>query len=1352
MIAGSLEIQLLTGMAQLRSDMAEAKSVVTSTMADITRAVKGAQAVLGSLGLVATVGGLYELAKGAIEGAAQMYRLSQMTGVSVESLSGLRAAAKLSSTDLDLVAKGIQKLSINMVDAQSKNSKAAQTFRALGVEVTDGSGKLKSADQVMLEIAKSQKAFSAGAELNAAMATLFGQRIGSQLLPLLKELADKGTLAGKVTAEQAQQAHEFERQLAQLKAATDGVVRSLALDLLPILTKLPGLFKIALEAAALYFAIFVGVPTMMALATAAFDAYALRVFAGQSMIAALVPATNATLLTLGPTWAQLAAKVGVFGTAVMTVLGVVAAAVVGWKVGTWLRENFVEAQLAGIAFVEGTMVAWERLKYAGAMLWAAFKDLALKAFEGIGGLIADMAAGWGKLAQAAGLNQLGLAITRVSDSIRTATKSSFDFNAEQKRLEAQMTTGIAGVRAITGDMADEAIAHFKAAKAAEEHGTQVLKVGTEATKAFQSLSRELEKYIALQDAWLVHGRDLTEGEKKQAEVTAQIDELLKQHNITVAEAVALRVKLTEAIAKQKEVESAKRDQQNAIFYHNQDQETKKENIALEKAMTDEGLRVNKQLDDQHIALQNVAEDMKAQLALLGATDHERNVALEQLRIEQQRRAEIKKITEDSLLKDKAAAIARVNADADIAKGQAETKAALQDQIDLTRQLQDEGKTLWDDLWSDGHNVLQKLGQDIKKFLIDELYQLVVKKWVFNVSAQITGASGVGSTASAAAGGANMLGIGAGGAYSGSSGIIGAALAGYGGVSSGITGVAAGVGTFGAVDGAAVAGMLGTAAPGGLMAGATAALAAVPVAGWVALGAMALYSMFGGSGHGPKTESGFGAGVPLRGDPSQAQTIVQNVQALYGSVSSAIGLQKTTLDNIGAFVATDPNGTAMTQFELSAGTYKRSSLYGGDMENVGRDTADLTNAVSLATVQAVMKAVQDQATGSIGDYLRSFDIAGSSLETLQNALQVAQDVGSFTKVIDSFGGAFDSLKNLSVQDTAAMIKGLGGVQAAGTELQSFYDDFTPEADKQAAVWRSLTKTFADAGVELPSMSAAFRDQVSAAKEAGDNDALSNLMGMARDEFRKAVDVAMAAGDPKALNALLGAEAAFNQLYPSIEKTSSAAKSATTNIDEWQKAYFASWVAVNNAAQTSASYVGSVLGSIADGFKTLMSGIKAEIDKINGDFSANTTTNTLSGSQAYFSALVALAKSGGRGSQEAAAMLPAAAEALRAIAKDQATSLVQLQTIDLQTAAALEGAYGSVQAQYRQRMSVVGAALTGATYSPASRDRSGEASDNAARLNERMDSMDKTLQKHATSLARIDDIAAGRVTIKVRQVSS
>jgi hypothetical protein len=305
-----------------------------------------------------------------------------------------------------------------------------------------------------------------------------------------------------------------------------------------------------------------------------------------------------------------------------------------------------------------------------------------------------------------------------------------------------------------------------------------------------------------------------------------------------------------------------------------------------------------------------------------------------------------------------------------------------------------------------------------------------------------------------------------------SGIGSAVMGGYSGA--GAAGFAASGGSFASTVGGGLAtdAMGATVAEGtaaatigtGALGAASAALAAIPVAGWIALAVLAASSLFG-KGGGPKTESGFGTGVPLRGDSSAAQAIADAITAGYKSAADALGVTNDTLKNIGVFIGEDPKGTALSQLQVTAGSYDRGALTGSGAlgENVSRDPGALADAEKLAIAQAIVKGLQDNADGAVGQWLKSMDVASASLDQLQHALQVAVDVGTFNKALEAM--PFASLSSLSVDAKEKLIGLGGGLQAITQSMATYQQQFFSSDEQRAAAIQGISKSLSSVGLSL-----------------------------------------------------------------------------------------------------------------------------------------------------------------------------------------------------------------------------------------------------------------------------------------------
>jgi len=191
---------------------------------------------LGALAPIATIGGLGALVGRTIELGDSMNDMSQRTGVSVESLARFRKAAAISGTDIDAVAKSLVKLSRGLYEtAQTGKGQASEALQTLGISATDAAGKLKTADQVTLEIANKFKAMPDGIEKTALAMQLFGKS-GDHMIPMLNEGGKAiESLSVKMTAAFAEKADEYNDKLAMLGGKVGGLAAGLTVALLPAL-------------------------------------------------------------------------------------------------------------------------------------------------------------------------------------------------------------------------------------------------------------------------------------------------------------------------------------------------------------------------------------------------------------------------------------------------------------------------------------------------------------------------------------------------------------------------------------------------------------------------------------------------------------------------------------------------------------------------------------------------------------------------------------------------------------------------------------------------------------------------------------------------------------------------------------------------------------------------------------------------------------------------------------------------------------------------------------------------------------------------------------------------------------
>ena len=205
---------------------------VSGGLKGLAGAAGGLSGALGSLVPLATGAGLAAMAKNAIDAADDMNDLSQKTGVSVESLSKFQQAANASGTSIEGVGAAMIKLNRNLATG---NDGAAEALTSLGVSATDASGKLKSTDAIMLEVADKFAKMPGGADKTAAAMALFG-KAGADMIPLLNGGSKAVTdLSATMTGAFAKGADSLNDKLAALQGKLLALGVNIGTALMPAL-------------------------------------------------------------------------------------------------------------------------------------------------------------------------------------------------------------------------------------------------------------------------------------------------------------------------------------------------------------------------------------------------------------------------------------------------------------------------------------------------------------------------------------------------------------------------------------------------------------------------------------------------------------------------------------------------------------------------------------------------------------------------------------------------------------------------------------------------------------------------------------------------------------------------------------------------------------------------------------------------------------------------------------------------------------------------------------------------------------------------------------------------------------
>lgn len=229
--------------------MADNKTAIVITARDDTAAAFAAvQSSLGGLSAAAArlplLGGLLAglsftgIVKGAVDSAAALDDMAEVTGASVENLSKLQAVAKVSGVDMGTVESAMVRLTKALAGADDESKGAAKALAVLGLSMDELRG-MDSAD-ALTAVARALAQYEDGAGKTAAAIAILGKN-GAQALPYLKDLAEAGSLNASVTAQQAAEAEKLQKSWNRMTNDVAMLARSIVMDLVPALNQVASL-------------------------------------------------------------------------------------------------------------------------------------------------------------------------------------------------------------------------------------------------------------------------------------------------------------------------------------------------------------------------------------------------------------------------------------------------------------------------------------------------------------------------------------------------------------------------------------------------------------------------------------------------------------------------------------------------------------------------------------------------------------------------------------------------------------------------------------------------------------------------------------------------------------------------------------------------------------------------------------------------------------------------------------------------------------------------------------------------------------------------------------------------------
>lgn len=240
-----LVVRLEADSLKFQKELDQAKRKLSGFESSASKTAKQIGTVLGGAAIAAATG-LAVMAKRSVDLADDMSKAAQKIGVTTESLSQLRYAADLAGVAGAALDKSLLKLNRSMSEATiTSTSKAAMAFKALGVNVEEADGSLRSSDDVLSDISDRMAGMRDGATKTALAMDIFGKS-GADLIPLMnggakaiaEARAEADALGQTIDGKAAKAAEQFNDNLSRLSKVMSGAVLQATQSIIPLMANM----------------------------------------------------------------------------------------------------------------------------------------------------------------------------------------------------------------------------------------------------------------------------------------------------------------------------------------------------------------------------------------------------------------------------------------------------------------------------------------------------------------------------------------------------------------------------------------------------------------------------------------------------------------------------------------------------------------------------------------------------------------------------------------------------------------------------------------------------------------------------------------------------------------------------------------------------------------------------------------------------------------------------------------------------------------------------------------------------------------------------------------------------------
>ena len=242
MALATLSIDLVAQLARLQEGMDKAGRIAEKQASDIegryARISAAGKAVGAALAGAISVAGLASFFRTTVDGLDALNDVKDATGATIENISALEDIAARTGTQFETVSSALLKFNKVLTDAKP-GSETAALLQSIGLAAED----LKKADpaEALRLVAVALDGYADSGDKARLVQQLFGKSTG-EVAAFLKDLAAQGQLNATVTAQQAEEAERFNKELFAFQKNAADAARAIAGELLPAIN---GLFSAA---------------------------------------------------------------------------------------------------------------------------------------------------------------------------------------------------------------------------------------------------------------------------------------------------------------------------------------------------------------------------------------------------------------------------------------------------------------------------------------------------------------------------------------------------------------------------------------------------------------------------------------------------------------------------------------------------------------------------------------------------------------------------------------------------------------------------------------------------------------------------------------------------------------------------------------------------------------------------------------------------------------------------------------------------------------------------------------------------------------------------------------------------